>query len=93
MQGKTKLYVDKNTPNVEKIHPNVDEKRSKKRTTSQPVRPKTMKNTAPPRALRGQGLYGGSAPDSNRQTKTNTRHQGVVGGRGALAPRNCPRTP
>jgi len=26
----------------------------------------TMKNTAPPRALRGQGLYGGSAPDGLR---------------------------
>lgn len=29
MQGKTKLYVDKNTPNVEKNTPNVDEKRLK----------------------------------------------------------------
>ena len=93
MQGKTKLYVDKNTPNVEKIHPNVDEKRVKKWAMSQPARPKTMKNTAPPRALRGQGFYGGSAPDSHRHIKTNTHHQGAVGGRGALAPRNCPRTP
>lgn len=25
MQGKTKLYVDKNTPNVDKNTPNVDE--------------------------------------------------------------------
>ena len=31
MQEKTKLYVDKNTPNVEKNTPNVDEKREKKR--------------------------------------------------------------
>ena len=31
MQAKTKLYVDKNTPNVEKNTPNVDEKREKKR--------------------------------------------------------------
>lgn len=30
MQGKTKLYVDKNTPNVDKNTPNVDEKRGKK---------------------------------------------------------------
>lgn len=30
MQEKTKLYVDKNTPNVEKNTPNVDEKREKK---------------------------------------------------------------
>lgn len=30
MQAKTKLYVDKNTPNVEKNTPNVDEKREKK---------------------------------------------------------------
>ena len=29
MQGKTKLYVDKNTPNVEKNTPNVDEIRGK----------------------------------------------------------------
>lgn len=29
MQGKTKLYVDKNTPNVDKNTPNVDEKRPK----------------------------------------------------------------
>lgn len=29
MQGKTKLYVDKNTPNVDKITPNVDEIRGK----------------------------------------------------------------
>lgn len=31
MQEKTKLYVDKNTPNVDKNTPNVDEKREKKR--------------------------------------------------------------
>ena len=31
MQEKTKLYVDKNTPNVEKNTPNVDEKWEKKR--------------------------------------------------------------
>ncbi len=30
MQGKTKLYVDKNTPNVEKNTPNVDKNRGKK---------------------------------------------------------------
>lgn len=30
MQGKTKLYVDKNTPNVDKNTPNVDEIRGKK---------------------------------------------------------------
>lgn len=30
MQEKTKLYVDKNTPNVDKNTPNVDEKREKK---------------------------------------------------------------
>ena len=30
MQGKTKLYVDKNTPNVDKKPPNVDENRGKK---------------------------------------------------------------
>lgn len=30
MQGKTKLYVDKNTPNVDKNTPNVDKKREKK---------------------------------------------------------------
>lgn len=30
MQGKTKLYVDKNTPNVEKKPPNVDKNRGKK---------------------------------------------------------------
>ena len=30
MQAKTKLYVDKNTPNVEKNSPNVDEKWEKK---------------------------------------------------------------
>lgn len=30
MQGKTKLYVDKNTPNVDKNIPNVDEIRGKK---------------------------------------------------------------
>lgn len=30
MQEKTKLYVDKNTPNVEKNTPNVDEKPGKK---------------------------------------------------------------
>jgi hypothetical protein len=29
MQGKTKLYVDKNTPNVDKNTPNVDEIRGK----------------------------------------------------------------
>ena len=29
MQGKTKLYVDKNTPNVDKNTPNVDKKRPK----------------------------------------------------------------
>ena len=31
MQEKTKLYVDKNTPNVDKNTPNVDKKREKKR--------------------------------------------------------------
>lgn len=31
MQEKTKLYVDKNTPNVDKNTPNVDEKREKNR--------------------------------------------------------------
>ena len=30
MQAKTKLYVDKNTPNVEKNTPNVDKKWEKK---------------------------------------------------------------
>ena len=30
MQEKTKLYVDKNTPNVDKNTPNVDEKPVKK---------------------------------------------------------------
>lgn len=30
MQGKTKLYVDKNTPNVDKKTPNVDKKGEKK---------------------------------------------------------------
>ncbi len=30
MQGKTKLYVDKNTPNVDKNTPNVDKKKPKK---------------------------------------------------------------
>ena len=30
MQEKTKLYVDKNTPNVDKNTPNVDKKREKK---------------------------------------------------------------
>lgn len=30
MQAKTKLYVDKNTPNVDKNTPNVDENRGKK---------------------------------------------------------------
>ena len=30
MQAKTKLYVDKNTPNVDKNTPNVDEKWEKK---------------------------------------------------------------
>lgn len=30
MQAKTKLYVDKNTPNVDKNTPNVDENRWKK---------------------------------------------------------------
>ena len=31
MQEKTKLYVDKNTPNVDKNTPNVDKKWEKKR--------------------------------------------------------------
>lgn len=31
MQEKTKLYVDKNTPNVDKNTTNVDEKREKNR--------------------------------------------------------------
>lgn len=31
MQEKTKLYVDKKTPNVDKNTPNVDEKLEKKR--------------------------------------------------------------
>ena len=82
MQVKIKLYVDKNIPNVEKIRPNVDEKRVKKRAKSKPARPKTMKNTAPPRALRGQGFYGGSAPDCNRQTKKHPRQQGWRAGEG-----------
>ena len=30
MQEKTKLYVDKNIPNVDKNTPNVDKKREKK---------------------------------------------------------------
>ena len=55
MQEKTKLYVDKNTPNVDKNTPNVDKKGEKKGRT-------TMKNTAPPRALRGQGLTGAAPP-------------------------------
>ena len=96
MQGKSKLYIDKNTPNVEKKHPNVDKKWEKKRrppqgdqaadppkgetkrppehTTRQPKAKKaqphakqqkeirTMKNTAPPRAHRGQGLTGAAPP-------------------------------
>ena len=42
MQGNTKLYIDKNTPNVEKIRPNVDEKWEKKnanhrKATNQPT--------------------------------------------------------
>lgn len=36
MQGKTKLYVDKNLANVEKNTPNVDKKGEKKATTTTP---------------------------------------------------------
>ena len=69
MQGKTKLYVDKNTPNVDKNTPNVDEKRAKNWAKSKAGAGYTMKNTAPPRALRGQGFYGGGAPDCLRDIK------------------------
>ena len=96
MQGKSKLYSDKNTPNVDKKHLNVDKKQEKKRrppqddqaadppkgetkrppehTTRQPKAKKAkphakqqkklrpMKNTALPRALRGQGLTGAAPP-------------------------------
>lgn len=76
MQAKTKLYVDKNTPNVDKNTPNVDEKRAKNWAKSKAGAGHTMKNTAPPRAFRGQGFYGGSAPDCNRQIKTTALSHG-----------------
>lgn len=58
MQAKSKLYSDKNTPNVEKKHPNVDKKGLPASATRQP---KTMKNT------RGECRGGQAAPLCNRQ--------------------------
>lgn len=36
MQGKTKLYVDKNPANVDKISPNIDKIKAKKRPIFEP---------------------------------------------------------
>lgn len=69
MQEKIDLYVDEIHPNVEKIRSNVDEKWAKNWAKSKAEAGHTMKNTALPRALRGQGFYGGSATDCNRQIK------------------------
>ena len=44
----------------------------------------TMKNTAPPRAFRGRGLYGGSAPDRGVSN--------IEGGAGGMSPRKMSRS-
>lgn len=84
MQEKTKLYVDKNTPNVEKKRPNVDEKRAKKLGKTQRASPTTMKNTRkgargatvsppkekrPPAGGRGRGSTGAAPPTATDKPK------------------------
>ena len=80
MQSKTKLYVDKNTPNVDKNTPNVDEKRAKNWEKSKAGAGHTMKNTRkgargatasppkekrPPAGGRGRGLTGAAPPTAS----------------------------
>ena len=80
MQGKTKLDVDKNFSNVDKIIPNVDEKRAKNWAKSKAGAGYTMKNTRkgargatasppkekrPPAGGRGRGLTGAAPPTAS----------------------------
>lgn len=69
MQVKKQLYIGKIVEFVDKINVFVDEKRAKNWAKSKAVAGHTMKNTAPPRAFRGQGFNGGSAPDCLRDIK------------------------
>lgn len=91
MQAKTKLYVDKNTPNVEKIRPNVDEKRAKNWAKSKAGAGHTMKNTRkgargatvsppkekrPPAGGRGRGLTGAAPPTAADKPKPTPASRG-----------------
>lgn len=102
MQEKTKLYVDKNTPNVDKNTLNVDKNRAKKRAKSKAGAGHTMKNTrkgargataSPPKEKRppaggsGRGLTGAAPPTATDKSRP-LRYLMAVADKKGLLPRS-----